>query len=95
MTILIENIIIIALIRTEGNAKINICTACFLNTYQSEFNELSKIRGGKKMSKIPRGSIYAVDYIDSPMTPSSFENLPSKILTTKSVGVYGMNGIIF
>jgi hypothetical protein len=53
------------------------------------------MRGGKKISKIPRGSISAVDSIDYPMTPSSSENLPSSILTTNRVGVYGMKGTIF
>lgn len=43
--------------RTQGNANMNICVACFLNIYQSELNPLSNIKGGKNISRMPRGSI--------------------------------------
>jgi hypothetical protein len=46
-----------ALTNTDGKARMKICTACFLKTYQSELKELSKIRGGKKMRRMPRGSM--------------------------------------
>lgn len=91
MTVLIETMMMSALISTEGKAKIKICTACFLKTYQSELNELSKISGGRKINKIPRGSIPEVASIESPMMPKLYENLPMRILTTKRVGVKGMN----
>ena len=80
-----------ALTSTEGKARINICTACFLKTYQSELNELSKIRGGKKMRRIPRGSMPEVAYIESPIMPKLYENFPMRMLTTKRVGVKGRN----
>lgn len=81
------NIIAKALTNTEGNAKMNIWTDCFLKIYQSELNAPSKINGGKKISKIPRGSIYEIVMIDSPMTPKLVAKYPSPTLTMKSVGV--------
>lgn len=91
MTSLMENMMMNALTRTEGNASMNIWTACFRKTYQSELNELSKMRGGKKIKRIPLGSIPEVASIESPIIPNFYENFPIKILTTKSVGVKGMN----
>lgn len=43
--------------RTQGNASMNICVACFLKMYQSELNPLSNIRGGKNINRMPRGSM--------------------------------------
>lgn len=88
---LIEIMIIKALISTDGNAKIKICTACFLKTYQSELKELSKIRGGKKIKRMPRGSMPEVASIESPIMPNFYENLPMRILTINRVGVKGIN----
>lgn len=56
-------------IKTAGNANINICTACFLNMYQSELNALSNIKGGKNISKMPLGSIFDIVVIDYPRIP--------------------------
>jgi hypothetical protein len=81
------NIIAKALTNTEGNARINICTDCFLKMYQSELNAPSKINGGKNISKIPRGSIYEIVMIDSPTTPKLVAKYPNATLTMKSVGV--------
>lgn len=69
MTVLIDSMMIRALISTEGKAKMKICTACFLKTYQSELNELSKISGGRKINNIPLGSMPEVASIESPMMP--------------------------
>lgn len=92
---LMDIIMMNALISTEGKAKMKICTACFLKTYQSELKELSKISGGRKIKRIPRGSIPDVAYIESPIMPKLSENLPMRILTMKRVGVNGMNFHIF
>lgn len=78
-----------ALTNTEGKARIKICPTCFLNTYQSELKELSKISGGKNMRRIPLGSIPEVASIESPIIPRFYENFPIRILTTKRVGVKG------
>jgi len=83
--------IINALIRTEGKARMNICTACFRNTYQSELNELSKMSGGRKIKRMPLGSILLVASIESPIIPRLSENLPMRMLTMNRVGVKGMN----
>lgn len=37
--------------------------------YQSELKEDSKIRGGKKMRRMPLGSIEDISLMDSPMMP--------------------------
>lgn len=42
-----------ALTNTAGKAKINICVACFLKVYQSEFKAHSKTSGGKKINNKP------------------------------------------
>lgn len=67
----------------------NICTDCFLKMYQSEFNELSKIKGGKKINKIPLGSVLDIYWMDSPMMPVWGEKYPSPILIKNNVGAYG------
>jgi hypothetical protein len=53
-----------ALTSTEGKAKMKIWTACFLKMYQSELNAPSKMRGGKKMSRMPLGSISEIVMMD-------------------------------
>ncbi len=58
-----------ALTKTEGNARMKICTDCLRKMYQSELKAPSKINGGRKMMRIPRGSICEMAMIDSPMTP--------------------------
>lgn len=70
MTNLIESMIMKALTKTEGKAKMKICTACFLKTYQSELKELSKMSGGRKIKRIPLGSMPEVASIESPMIPN-------------------------
>lgn len=95
MTSLIEHIKTNAPIITQGKAKIKICADCFLKTYQSELNELSKMRGGRKIRSIPLGSISDVASNESPMIPRLSENLPITILVTKRVGVKGMKLQIF
>jgi len=72
---------------TAGKAKMNICNDCFLKMYQSELNALSNMRGGKKMSRIPRGSIYDIVLIDYPIIPISFEKYPRPTLIRNNVGV--------
>lgn len=69
MTTLIESIMTKALTNTAGKANMKICIDCFLKIYQSELKELSKIRGGRKMSRIPRGSIDDICLIDYPIIP--------------------------
>lgn len=76
-------------ISTQGKARIKIWDACFRKTYQSELKELSKINGGKKISKIPRGSMPEVAFIESPTMPKLSENFPITILITKRVGAKG------
>ena len=76
-----------ALTKTEGNAKMNICTDCFLKMYQSELKAPSKISGGKKRRRIPLGSIYEIVMMDSPMTPRSEAKYPKPTLIIKRVGV--------
>lgn len=63
------NIIIKALTKTDGKAKMKIWTDCFLKMYQSELKAPSKISGGKKMRSIPLGSISEMVVMESPMTP--------------------------
>lgn len=87
--ILIENMIIRAPTNTAGKASMNICTDCFLKMYQSELKELSKISGGKKMSKMPCGSIEEICLIDYPITPVCSHVNPSPRLIKNKVGVYG------
>jgi hypothetical protein len=41
--------------------------------YQSELNPLSKIKGGKNISKIPFGSMLDIVLIDYPIIPMSLE----------------------
>lgn len=84
---LIENIIIKAPISTAGKASMNIWTDCFLNIYQSELNELSKMSGGRKISKIPCGSIEEICFIDYPITPVCSHVYPSPTLIKNKVGV--------
>jgi hypothetical protein len=84
------NMMINALIKTEGKAKMKIWTACFLKMYQSELKAPSKMRGGKKMSRMPLGSISEIVMMDSPMTPRSVAKYPKATLIMKRVGVYGM-----
>jgi len=90
MTSLIDSMIMSAPTNTQGKAKIKICPACFLKTYQSELKELSKMSGGKKMRRIPRGSMPDVAVIESPTIPRCPENLPMSMLVMKRVGVNGM-----
>ena len=87
---LIENMIAKAPTRTQGKAKMKICADCLLKTYQSELKELSKIRGGKNIRRIPLGSIPDVASIESPMIPRLSENLPITMLVMKRVGVKGI-----
>ena len=89
------NIIAMALTKTEGNARINIWTACFLKMYQSELNAPSKINGGRKISRIPLGSISEMVMIESPITPRSEAKYPKATLTMNKVGVYGMKVSVF
>ena len=70
---LTENMINRALMRTAGNARINIWIDCFLKMYQSELKELSKMRGGRKMSKIPLGSMDDICLIELPTMPRLYE----------------------
>lgn len=63
------NIIMKALTKTDGKAKIKIWTDCFLKMYQSELKAPSKMSGGKKIRSIPLGSIYEMVIMESPMTP--------------------------
>lgn len=58
---------------TAGKARMKIWVACFLKMYQSELNPLSKISGGRKISRMLLGSILAMVLMDSPMTPMSLE----------------------
>lgn len=60
-------------IRTAGKASKNICVACFLKMYQSELNPLSNMSGGKKINRIPLGSILDTASIDYPRMPISLE----------------------
>jgi len=64
-------------------------------TYQSELKELSKMRGGKNINRIPLGSMPDVASIESPIIPRNCENFPIRILTTNRVGVNGRNLHIF
>lgn len=72
---------------TAGNASINICTDCFLKMYQSELKELSKMRGGRKISNMPCGSMDDICLIDYPMMPVCSHVQPSPTLTRNKVGV--------
>jgi hypothetical protein len=76
-----------ALTKTAGKARINIWMDCFLKMYQSELNELSKIRGGRKISKISRGSIFDICLIDYPMMPVLLHENPKPMLMRNRVGV--------
>ncbi len=44
---------------------------------------------------MPRGSIYDIVMIDSPMTPKLVAKYPSATLTINRVRVYGMNVRVF
>ena len=87
--------IAMALTKTEGNARMNIWTDCFLKMYQSELNAPSKINGGRKISRIPLGSISEMVMIESPITPRSEAKYPKATLTMNKVGVYGMKVSVF
>jgi hypothetical protein len=84
-----------ALINTEGKANIKIWVACFLKMYQSELKAPSKIKGGKKIRRMPCGLISEMIVMDYPMIPRLSAKNPRAILTMKSVGVYGMNLKVF
>lgn len=54
---LIDIMMMKALMSTDGKARMKICEACLRKTYQSELKELSKMSGGRKIRRIPLGSI--------------------------------------
>lgn len=81
------NMIKNALTKTDGKAKIKIWTDCFLKMYQSELKAPQKMSGGKKMRRIPLGSIYEMAIMESPITPRLVAKYPRPTLTMKRVGV--------
>ena len=90
----IENMMMRAPTSTAGKANINIWMDCFLKIYQSELNELSKIRGGKNINSIDLGSIKEIFLIDYPMMPVLLHVYPNPTLIKNNVGVYGIQEYI-
>lgn len=60
----------VALTKLERMPKMRLWPASFLKMCHSVRNELSKIRTGRKIARIPVGLAELINFMDSPNTPN-------------------------